>query len=222
MSKTYFLQFGSGDPRTFTGLSPTFLIFESSGVTLVPPAITESLTGSGIYQFAWGTTTYIAGLADAATTSPGSAGRYIVVTLDPADRIDEVGTSLFALGTSHFAQGVSITAQNVSLLAYGLSNIALGTTAVAIGTTLIGIGLSNVSLGTTLVNLIGTTASLIGDAVTMPSNLFGYLRRVDALLEGQEQFVKGNPATLVQYDWTGATTLVSRSITNSITLVTKV
>lgn len=215
--KYYSLKFGSGDPRTYTGMNATFLYFVNmtNGATLAPPAITESLTGSGIYQFQWGTTTPIAFLADAATTSPGAALRYITGELDPADRADEYGASMIALGTTHIGQGVTS-------IALGTSNIALGTTAVALGTTLIGIGLSSIALGTTITNWIGSTSSLIGNSTTMPSNLFGYLRRVDALLEGQQRFTKGNPATLVQYDWTGATTLSSRSITNSVTLVTKV
>lgn len=139
------MQFGAGDPRTYTGLSPTMLIFVNmtSGATLAAPAISESLAGSGIYQFQWGTTTPIAFLADAATTSPGSAGRYVAGQLDPADRADEYGTTMIAIGTTLFGQGVT--------------NLALGTTSVAIGTTLFGQGATNVALGTSAVAL-GTSS----------------------------------------------------------------
>lgn len=149
--KTYSMRFGAGDPRTYTGLAPTMLIFVnmSSGATLAAPAVTESLTGSGVYQFQWGTTTPIAFLADAATTSPGAQSRYVVGQLDPADRSDEYGTSLMAFGASLVALGTT----NIG---FGVSNFALGTTSVAIGTTNIGFGVSNIALGTTSVALGST------------------------------------------------------------------
>lgn len=232
--KKYFLKFGSGDPRTYTGLSPTFLIFEAAGVTLAPPAIAEDLTGSGIYSFQWGTTTSVAFLADAATTSPGTALRYITGSLDPADRADEYGTSLIALGTSAVALGTSAVALGTSNFAlgttavalgstnfgYGVSNFALGTTAVAIGTTLMGIGLSNVALGTSILNIIGTTASSFGDNVTDPSTLFGYMKRLAELEQGREAFNKGTGA-LTMLDRTGGTTFVQRTISNNASLVVK-
>lgn len=166
--KYYSLTFGGADPRTYSGLAPTMLIFVNmtTGATLAPPAISESLASSGIYQFQYGTTQPIVFLADAATTSPGTAGRYVSGQLDPADRIDEIGTTLVAIGTSHIAQGVTIIAigtshlaQGVSILAFGVSSIAQGVTLTAIGTTLFGIGTTNFALGTTI-NAIGTT--LIG------------------------------------------------------------
>ncbi len=239
--KTYYLRFGVGDPRTLTGMNCTFLIFESAGVTLASPSITESLTGSGIYQFSWGTTTSIAFLADAATTSPGAALRYVTGSLDPSDRADEYGNSLvalgttsvalgvsnFALGTSNLAQSVAITAQAVSILAQGVtniaigtSNIALGTTAVAIGTTLMGFGVSNVALGSSILSIIGTTASSFGTASTDPSTVFGYLKRLAELDQGQETFNKGT-GVLTMLDRTGGSTLNQRTISNNSSLVIK-
>ncbi len=42
MSSKYGLKFGSSDPRTYSGLSPTFLIFAKDDGTLVtPPSVSE-------------------------------------------------------------------------------------------------------------------------------------------------------------------------------------
>lgn len=127
--KTYWMRFGSGDPRTFTGLSPTLIyFFDSTGATLVAPAITEGLAGSGMYKFSWGTTNPVAFIADAATTSPGPQGRYISGTLDPADRADEYGATIIAgnasltvtvagIGTTTSSFGTSV-ADPVDLFGY--------------------------------------------------------------------------------------------------------
>lgn len=184
MSKTYTMRFGSGDPRTYTGLAPTFLIYvnAATGATVAPPAISEALASSGLYKFTWGTTTPIAFLADAATTSPGTSGRYVSGQIDPADRSDEYGTTmiaigttligygastvafgstLFGIGTSQIAQGVTLTAIGTTLTGYGMTNFALGTTSVALGTTAVALGTTSVALGTTSVAL-GTTSVALG------------------------------------------------------------
>lgn len=173
MAKTYTMQFGVGDPRTYTGLSPTFLIFvnASSGATVAPPAISEALTGSGLYKFTWGTTTPIAFLADAATTSPGAQGRYVVGQIDPADRADEYGTTIIAIGTTNFALGttsVALGSTNVAigttLLGYGASSFAQGATLFGFGTTLVAIGTTNFALGTSNIAL-GTSSVALGTTI---------------------------------------------------------
>lgn len=242
--KSYLLQFGTGDPRTFTGLSATFLIFKqmTDGTNVTAPSITEIGSGTGLYGFQWGTTVPISFLADAATTSPGSAGRYIAGQLDPADRADEYGTTLVAIGTSLVAGqgnfGSTLVAIGNTAIALGTTNVALGTTTVAwgsaigatqiaegativaIGNTLTAIGVSSYAIGSSLLALIGTTAAVIGDNSTDPSTLFGYLKRLGELEQGREQFAKGT-GVLTMYDRTGATTLATRTIVNSATLVTK-
>ena len=116
--KNYGVRFGSGDPRTFTGLTPTFLLFidMAAGATRTPPAITEPIPSTGLYTFQYGTTTPIAFLIDANSTAPGTTGRYVTGTLDPSDRADEYGNSL---------------------MAYGATIVALGTTSVAWGSTIV-------------------------------------------------------------------------------------
>lgn len=161
--KNYTLQFGTGDPRTFTGLAPTFLIFKlSDGTNVTPPSIAE-VSATGFYTFSWGTTTSIVFLADAATTSPGTAGRYIGGALDPADRADEYGTSLVALGTSILAGQINVGS---TLVAIGNTSIAYGGTISAnlinTGATLVGIGNTSIAYGGTVsANLINTGATLV-------------------------------------------------------------
>lgn len=87
--KDYWLKFGSGDPRTNTGLSPTFIIFQTVGGTAISsPSITEPGASTGLYYFQYGTTMSIAFAVD------GGAGlsdsdRYIVGSLDPIQAVDQ-------------------------------------------------------------------------------------------------------------------------------------
>lgn len=100
--KTYGLKFSSGDPRIYTGLTPTFLIFSNSltGSTAAPPGITEMVIGSGIYNFTYGPTTPIQFLVDGAG-SLSSIDRYITGILDPIQAVDEkVGTTSDSFGST--------------------------------------------------------------------------------------------------------------------------
>lgn len=265
MAKFYSLQFGSGDPRTYTGLSPTFIIFVrmTDGATISPPAITESLAASGLYQFTFGTTQPISFLADAATTSPGTAGRYVSGQIDPADRADEYGATLVAIGMTLTANNTALsstlvaigntsiayggtilgqlTSTGATLVGIGNTSIALGSTVFALstnaGVTAVAFGNTSIAIGTTLIAIgnsltaqglsnavamagIGSTASLIGDSATDPTTIFGYLKRIAELEQGQETFVKGTGA-LTMFDRTGATTLANRTVTNNASLVIK-
>ncbi len=250
MSKTYSMRFGSGDPRTYAGLAPTFLSFINltNGATLTPPSITSSQTGSGFYQFSYGTTQPIAFLADAATTSPGSAGRYVTGQIDPNDRSDEYaatmiaigttligygfsafaqGATLFGIGTSNIALGMSNIALGTSNFAFGTSNFALGTTSVAfvttINTNLTSQGLTLVAMGVSLTNIglmIGTTASSFGSTSIDPVDLYGFLKRAQEMAEGNQTYTKGT--TLLDFFNRGSSTLLrEKTITDSTATTTK-
>lgn len=102
MAKQFGLTFGSGDPRTNTGLTPTFLLFYnfSSGATLTSPAVSETYVGSGIYNFSYEPTISIAFLADGGAAL-GSASRYVTGVLDPIQAVDErVGTTSDSFGST--------------------------------------------------------------------------------------------------------------------------
>lgn len=67
---------------------------------------------------------------------------------------------------------------------------------------------------------IGDTSSLIGDNASDPTSVFGFLKRLQELREGEEEYTKAT-GVLVQKDRTGATTLVSQTITDSTSTITK-
>lgn len=182
MSQYFALQFGTGDPRNFGSMAPTFLSFVNmtTGATLAPPAIAEALPGLGIYQFQYSVSLPIAFLADAATTSPGTAGRYIAGQIDPSDRIDHFGTSILAFGVSSIALGTSAIAIGNSNIALGTSNLAIGVSNLALGTSLLAIGNSNLAQGTSIlaigVSNLATGQTLLGFGVSgfaQGSTLFG-------------------------------------------------
>ena len=231
------MKFGTGgDPRAYTGLAPTFLFFArlSDGATLPPPTINEPLTGSGVYHFQYGTTQAIAFLADAATTSPGSAGRYVTGQIDPSDRGDEYGNSLMAYSasltavgvtniaysSSLTATGVSLTATGVSLMAYGASLTAFGVTSIAYSVSL---AASSASLAVSLSGLvsnIGTTGSTFGSNLSDPIDLFGYLKRVQENLEGNNNYIKSSGSFSI-YSRGSSALLAAKTISNSVSMVVK-
>lgn len=92
--KSYLLKFGSGDPSSFTGLSPTMTLFLAgptlpwSGASVIAPGITEIASGVGLYTFNYNATLPIAFKADGgAALSAGD--RYITGILDPIQAVDE-------------------------------------------------------------------------------------------------------------------------------------
>jgi hypothetical protein len=214
--KNYAIRFGSGDPRSSTGLAPTMVYFirQSDGQTIAPPGFSEVLTGSGLYSFQWGTTQAMVFLADGATSSLGTGGRYVTGALDPADRADEYGTSIIALGTTSIALGTTSVALGTTSVALGMTTVALGTTTVALGTTSVSWGSANstalTNQGSTLV-AIGNTSSIqsVGSTLTAIGS---------TLLQGQLNIgstlvAVGN--TMVTAETNMGTTLVA--IGNSLT-----
>lgn len=194
MSNVYWMRFGSGNPQSTSGLAPTFIVFNSfSGIALVPPGITEPISGSGLYQFTYNPTFSIAFIADGATTGLPTSVRYVVGNLDPLDRLD---ISVAGVSTVVAANGTSI---------------------LAIGSTLSAIGASNSANFTA----IGSTASSFGTASADPVTLFGYLKRVQELLEGNQSFNK-NTGAFNLYDRTSGITLRSKTISNAASGVTRI
>lgn len=201
--KSYTVTFGSGDPRGFTGLSPTFLLFWnlSTGTTNAPPSIAELVTGkTGIYSFNYGVTQPIAFLLDAATTSPGANGRYVTGQIDPADRADEYGNTLSAYG--------------LTAIALGVTNVAIGTTLTALGNTSVALGFSNIAF-----TLIGSPTSSIGSTLSDPTTLFGFLMRAQEVSEGNQSYTKATGVWQMQSR--GATLLRQKTITDTSSTTTR-
>lgn len=221
MAKTYYLSFGgSGDPRVFTGLAPTFLTFNNAGTTVTPPAISEVTGATGYYMFTWGTTTPIVFLADAATTSPGTSGRYVRGSIDPADRIDEIGSSLIAQGVSISALGFTNLGFGVSIYA-GLGN--QGTTFVGFGATLTGIGNTVSGIGisfSAFASLVGDNSSSFGSTSIDPTTIFGFLKRGQEVQEGNQVYTKAT-GLYDMYSRGSSTLLREKTISDSSSQTTK-
>lgn len=217
--KTYYVRFGSGDPRPNFGLSPTFLIFNNNGNAVTPPAIAEVTGATGFYSFQYGTTTPIVFLLDGATTGLDASVRYVSGSIDPADRADEYGTTLVSYWTG---AGSTLAALGTTNVALGTTNVALGTTNIAIGTSLTALGntiLSNTGSGVTLSGLIGTPSSAIGSTSVDPTDLFGYLKRAQEFKEGNQAFNKTSGVWSISSR--GNTLLATKTLTQSSSQVAK-
>lgn len=101
MAKTYYLQFGGGNPSTYTGLLPTFTVFSYQGLTsLSAPGITEAPSGSGLYQFIYFPTLPVVFVADGGS-GLGTSDRYVTGTLDPVQAVDEqIGNVASSIGST--------------------------------------------------------------------------------------------------------------------------
>lgn len=101
MAKTYSLKFGSGNPVSKTGLSPTFTMFATTadGLLQTPPGITEFIS-SGLYIFNYGVTNQILFICDGGA-SLADSDRYNVGVLDPIQAVDQkVGTIQDSFGNT--------------------------------------------------------------------------------------------------------------------------
>ncbi len=107
--KTYWFTFSTQDPRTYTGLSPTFVQFVNQvGQTISPPGITESPAGFGLYRanYTVGVSTSVAFLLDGgATLSPFI--RYISGNIFEQNSLDDIGATLVAIGNTAASSNVS-------------------------------------------------------------------------------------------------------------------
>lgn len=106
MAKDYWLVFSTQNPQTAAGLSPTFIIFQTSGGTAIAaPAITEPGASTGLYKFSYGPTASIVFVADGGSSLDDSV-RYITGALDPIQAIDEkVGTTEDSFGSTSVDPG---------------------------------------------------------------------------------------------------------------------
>jgi len=101
MAKKFYVTFGSGDPRTYTGLTPTMIIFANeNGASITAPGITEIVAGSGYYQFTYGPTISCIFLMDGGS-GVDTTVRYVPGVLDPITSVDEkVGTTDDSFGST--------------------------------------------------------------------------------------------------------------------------
>lgn len=106
MAKSYLVRFGSGDPTSFSGLSPTFIQWRllDTGGSTTPPGITEIASGCGLYRFEYNPLpdTPIAFVLDGGSTITDTGSRYLVGSLDTIQQVDEVvGFSTDSVGSTN-------------------------------------------------------------------------------------------------------------------------
>lgn len=104
MSKPYWVQFGSGNPQSFAGLTPTFILFISNGGTaMTPPSIAEAGVSTGLYTFMYepNATFAIAFTVDGGSSIAASSDRYITGVLDAVSAVDErIGQTVDSFGST--------------------------------------------------------------------------------------------------------------------------
>lgn len=192
MAKSYFLQFGSGNPASYTGLSPTFTIFSMDGLTAISaPAIAETPSGSGFYKFTYGPTATILFLADGGATL-STSDRYISGTLDPNQVLNE---------------GMTFLVQSASFLIGGMSYLIGGVTYSAVGVSAI-------------LGRIGATTDSFGSTAADPTTLFGYAKRTQEFNEGNASFNKSTGLWDI-YSRGSSTLLIEKQLTNTASSATK-
>ena len=104
--KQYLLRFGTSNPGNYTGLSPTFTVFQSiPGASFVPvgSSITQVGASIGLYTFGFTATTFpIAFIVDGGA-SMATNDRFISGILDPLQAVDEkIGTNTDTFGGATF------------------------------------------------------------------------------------------------------------------------
>lgn len=239
--KTYWMEFGSGNGASFTGLTPTFILFQTAGgSTITPPGITERITGAsgtGAYQFSAESSSFPIFFRVDGGGAVADASRWISGVLDPVLAVDNqvtaegvtlvaLGSTVVGIGTTLIAQGSTITGIGTTLLAQGSTVVGIGTTLLGIGSTIFGIGVTQIAEGATILG-IGTTLLAIGSTLIAEESIIGTLTdsfgtnsidptSVIGYLKRLQEFNEGN-ATFNKI--TGCWTIDSRG--SSTTLATK-
>lgn len=105
MAKTYWVNFGSGNPQNFAGLSPTLILFVAEGGTAMtaPTPFAEVGTSTGFYKFTYdpSPTFAVAFIADGGAAL-ASSDRFVAGVLDPISAVDtRVGFSQDSFGSTN-------------------------------------------------------------------------------------------------------------------------
>lgn len=207
----YWLKFGTTGATTYSGLAPTLTVFKKyDGTSVTAPGITQPIANYGLYQFEFSASFSVIFEADGATTGLSSTDRFIYGSCEALDSTN-FGSTTTALGSTLSAVAATLIAQGSTIAGIGTTLIAEGATILAIGNTLSAVNFAG----------IGTTASTFGSTSADPDSLFGYLKRIQELVEGNQDFNKSTGAWEM---WSrGSSTLLRiKTLTNSTTGVTKV
>lgn len=228
----YWLKFGSTGATNTSGLAPTLTVFKKyDGTVVSPPGITQPIANYGLYQFEFSASFSVIFEADGATTGLSATDRFIYGSCEALDSTDfgattaALGSTVSGIAATMLATGSTIFGMGSTLSGIGTTLIAQGSTLVGTGTTLVAQGATIVAIGNTVLSInaagIGSTASTFGSTSADPDTLFGYMKRIQELIEGNQDF---NKSTGSWEMWSrGSSTLLRlKTLTNSTSGVTKV
>lgn len=173
MSKVWGLIFGTGNPQTNAGLSPTLTMFRAIGISTYPsgvtdiigPTISELGSSSGIYTFQYPpSATYSVFFVADGGSGLSSTDRYLRGVIDPIAAVDEkVGTPVDAIGGT-LADPETIFA--LTKRAYGwlegnkeFDKAAALWTVFSKGSTFLAMGASTILMTKTLTNTVSEATS---------------------------------------------------------------
>lgn len=156
------------------------------------------------------------------------------------------GATLVAQGATLSAIGVNLTNQGTTLVAFGGTLTSVATSTAGLGSTLNLLNLSTLAnstlignagvtlnaLGSTLtgvgntlgdmVGLFGSTQSSFGSTSVDPLTVFGYLRRIQEMQEGNQVYTKASGLFALYSRGSGTTTLLRQlTVTDTVTSTTR-
>lgn len=215
----------SSDRYVFGAIDPSDRISEfgtsilAFGTTCVALGTTNVALGTS--NIALGTTNVALGTTSVALGTTTVALGTTTVSYEVLNLAQ--GTSILALENTITAQSVSLLAQGSTILGYGVSNLALGTTILGYGISILAGVASLSALGVSLnivISGIGSTASSFGTDVSDPVDLFGYMKRLQELLEGNQAYTKLS-GVWDMYSRGSSQLLREKTLANSVTQVIK-
>lgn len=175
----------------------------------------STLSAIGMSNISLGTTNIALGTSNVALGTSNIALGTTNVALGTTILATEIayGTTLVAIGTSLIAISVTYSAIGASIAAIGTSLSAATGTFIAIGTTLL-------ASNTDILSRIGQTNSSFGDTLVDAGTLYGYLKRLQELQEGNSTYTKATGQWLI-YSRGSSTLLRSKTLTETSTEVDK-
>jgi len=141
------------------------------------------------------------------------------------------GATLVAIGNSLsvLAIGATLTAQGATLVAIGNTSAAAAATLAAVGSSIgaLAVGATMQAIGSTLTAQSATMSAIMGSAASSfgtdsadPTTLYGFMKRIQELQEGNSIYAKGTGVWTI-YSRGSSQLLATKTITDSSSQVTK-
>lgn len=190
MAKQYAIAFGNGALTTTSGLAPTFIHF-------IRLDTGGTLTPPGITQII------------------ANVGAYKFEYTPSFPIYFEIDGATTGLGSARYIKGQLDPIDRIDEIVE-----PIGTSLGALSSTMSSVA-STLAFGmTSILGSIGTTASSFGTNVTDPATLYGYLKRLQEVAEGDGAYAKASGVWTI-YDRAGSVTLAIKTLSDGAAEVTK-